>query len=61
MYRGNRIKLYREGSLKNVFGNSARTIESQINQKSEDYILNVSEVEFAEFLIQDHRKLTFLN
>ncbi|WP_026810351.1 hypothetical protein [Arenibacter latericius] len=54
MYRGNRIKLYREGSLKNVFGNSARTIESQINQKSEDYILNVSEVEFAEFLIQDH-------
>jgi len=54
MYRGNRIKLYREGSLKNVFGNSARVIESQINQKSEDYILNVSEVEFAEFLIQDH-------
>ncbi|CAZ97424.1 hypothetical protein [Zobellia galactanivorans] len=54
MYRGSRLKLYREGNLKNLFGNSARQIESQINQKSESYILNVSEVEFAEFLIQSH-------
>jgi hypothetical protein len=54
MYRGRRLKLYCEGSLKNVFGNSAQQIESQINQKSESYILNVSEVEFGEFLIQKH-------
>jgi hypothetical protein len=54
MYQGSKLKLYREGNLQNVFGNSVRSIESQINQKSEDYILNVSEVEFAEFLIQNH-------
>lgn len=54
MYQGSKLKLYREGNLESVFGNSARQIESQINQKSEDYILNVSEVEFGEFLIQTH-------
>lgn len=54
MYQGSKLKLYREGNLQSVFGNSARQIESQINQKSEDYILNVSEVEFGEFLIQTH-------
>jgi hypothetical protein len=54
MYQGSKMKLYREGNLEGVFGNSARQIESQINQKSEDYILNVSEVEFGEFLIQTH-------
>lgn len=54
MHQGSKLKLYREGNLQNVFGNSARSIENQVNQKSEDYILNVSEVEFAEFLIQNH-------
>lgn len=54
MHRGNRLKLYKEGSLKNVLAVSIQTIENQINQKSEDYILNVSEVEFAEFLTQEH-------
>ncbi len=54
MHQVSKLKLYRVGNLQNVFGNSVRQIESQINQKSEDYILNVSEVEFGEFLIQTH-------
>jgi len=48
------MKLYREGEIRNVFASAFQQIESQINLKSEDYILNVSEVEFAEFLIQSH-------
>ncbi len=48
------MKLYREGEIRNVFESAFRQIENQISLKSDDYILNVSEVEFAEFLIQSH-------
>lgn len=53
MYRNGKIKLYREGDLCVVFQNIYQQILNGIQSKDDNYILNVSENEFAEYLIQD--------
>lgn len=54
MYQGRKIKLYREGHLGDIFNRAYRLILAQIEQKDENEILNISEQQYAEFLIQDH-------
>ena len=53
MYYGSKIKLYREGDISYVFNQAHEQIKSNINNKTDDYILNVNATEFAEFLVQD--------
>ena len=58
MYRNGEIKLYREGDLGAVFQNRYQQILTEIQSKDDNYILNVSESEFAEYLIQN-KKIEF--
>lgn len=58
MYRNRTIKLYREGELRVVFRNIHQEILNEIQYKGDNYILNVSENEFAEYLTQN-RKIDF--
>jgi hypothetical protein len=48
------MRLYTEGDIKEIFARSCEQIKSSILGKSDDYILNVNETEFAEYLIQNH-------
>ena len=58
MYRNGKIELYREGDLGAVFQNIYQQILNGIQLKDDNYILNVSENEFAEYLIQN-KKIEF--
>ncbi len=48
------MKLYAEGDIKDIFNDSYEQIKNSIRGKSDDYILNVNETEFAEYLVQGH-------
>lgn len=54
MYYKNKMKLYSEGDISEIFNRSYYQIKSSIFGKSDDYILNVNVTEFAEYLVQNH-------
>lgn len=48
-----RIKLYIEGSLRNLLDSKRQEIKSRIESESDDYILNVGEAQYIEHLKSD--------
>jgi uncharacterized protein YdcH (DUF465 family) len=48
------MKLYSEYSSENLFSGQRKSIEAHIENESEDYILNVGENQYADFLISKY-------
>ncbi len=48
------MKLYIGDSVNEVFNQISNTIKNKIDSESEEFILNVNEVEFVNFLLKSH-------
>ena len=54
MPNNNTFKLFAEKELSKVIQNKTQSIEVEINSKSENYILNVNEIDFINYLVDKY-------